>query len=83
MQDAQERQELKLQHNALKFKQQHTDQLMEECTFSPRIEVSNQARKYHDRVGNRSGKAFYDAQQRFAAKKQNHLKSLRNEQEKG
>lgn len=69
MQDAQERQEQRLQHNALKYKQQHTDRVMEECTFSPRIEVSNQARKYHDRVGARGGKAFHQAQQRFVAKK--------------
>lgn len=47
--------------NALKYKQIQTEQMMEECTFSPRIEVSNQARKYHDRIGHRSGKAFYEA----------------------
>lgn len=42
---------------------------MEECTFSPRIEVSNQARKYHDKIGPRQGRAFYEAQERFLAKK--------------
>ena len=52
---------------------------MEECTFSPRIAVSNQARKYQERVGHRSGKAFYEAQERFLAKKNNTIMSLRNE----
>ena len=59
--------------NALKYKQMQTEQMMEECTFSPRIAVSNQARKYQERVGHRSGKAFYEAQERFLAKNKTQL----------
>jgi len=35
---------------------------MEECTFSPRVQVTNQAKKYEQMLGNRTGKAFNLAQ---------------------
>ena len=36
---------------------------MAECTFSPRIDVSNTSKRYKDKIGNRSGKSFTRAQE--------------------
>ena len=51
---------------------------MKDCTLSPRIVVSSFSKKVNAHVGNRSGKAFHDAQDIFIARKNNRISFLKN-----
>ena len=62
------------------MRQRQNEQMMQDCTFSPRIAVTSFSKKLKGKVGNRSGKAFLDAQEVFLAKKENKMKLLRHEQ---
>ena len=53
---------------------------MAECTFSPRVVVSNAAKRYKEKLGNRTGKSFTRAQDQFLAKKEQWLEQQRREQ---
>mmetsp|Transcript_39100 Transcript_39100/g.59631 ORF Transcript_39100/g.59631 Transcript_39100/m.59631 type:complete len:169 (-) Transcript_39100:1627-2133(-) len=79
MQDAQKRHDVRLQEKAIQFKKEENFKEMKECTFSPRIEVSHQAKKYSEKMGPRQGRAFNQAQDLFAAKRDQKIEKLKKE----
>lgn len=69
MDDLSKNNQIKKERYEIEQKQKEEQKEMEECTFSPRIQVSNLRKQYDRKVSNRSGKAFYQAQEIFVARK--------------
>ena len=66
---------------AIQLKNAMNRKEMEECTFSPRIDVSHTSKKLREKVGDRSGTSQTRAQEMFVAKKEQWLEQQRREQE--
>lgn len=81
MDDELKKQDLKKQQMAIHLKNEMSRKEMEECTFSPRIDVSHTSKKLREKVGDRSGKSQTRAQEMFMAKKEQWLEQQRREQE--
>jgi hypothetical protein len=73
MQERHNFQQEKLAQKIYEVRQTDANNEMAECTFSPRVVVSNAAKRYNEKLGNRTGKSFTRAQDQFLAKKEQWL----------